>query len=382
MKHTLVKIKNKIALFKGDEKAERIELVQFEELGFEVVAQKDLYNVGDTAVFVMPDHSLSDLKIFDSYTQPGGDPKKSRLGSKNRVRAIKFNFHKGDGMPVFSQGILLPLNEVEAEIGKVKTLDDLEKLKIVKWEEPDDNSGSGLAKGASAPFPTGMYKTDETNWLNVSNKIGFPIHLVGSVKVDGSSITIYSNSNGSGIASRNQGKPLTFNKVVGRRDLTFFEKVKKFFGFPMPDVRIFEQVESDSDFVIAGKPYLEKLDAYCKANGVGIALRGELNGGSAKGSGNKNNPASKEGLNIKFFGADLYDTATRKMPDKDFRKLADSLGLNTVPQVFDQIFETREELEKVCNDYFAKNLIEGIVLRTPDSNFSAKFMNPAYDAVK
>jgi len=37
----IVTIKNKIPLFKGDEKAERIELIQLEENSFELVSQKD-----------------------------------------------------------------------------------------------------------------------------------------------------------------------------------------------------------------------------------------------------------------------------------------------------------------------------------------------------
>jgi len=35
-----------------------------------------------------------------------------------------------------------------------------------------------------------------------------------------------------------------------------------------------------------------------------------------------------------------------------------------------------------CNQYFKHNMIEGIVVRTPDSKFSAKIMNPEYDAKK
>jgi hypothetical protein len=94
------------------------------------------------------------------------------------------------------------------------------------------------------------------------------------------------------------------------------------------------------------------------------------------------NYVNKEKLNIKFFGADNYDVSTRKMSDTDFRKLAEVLELPLVPQIFDKTFETREDLEKECNMFFSNNMVEGIVIRTKDSNFSAKFMNPAYDAVK
>ena len=57
----IVTIKNKIPLFKGEEKAERIELIQLEENGFELVSQKDLYQIGDKAVYIQPDFCLSDI---------------------------------------------------------------------------------------------------------------------------------------------------------------------------------------------------------------------------------------------------------------------------------------------------------------------------------
>ena len=50
--------------------------------------------------------------------------------------------------------------------------------------------------------------------------------------------------------------------------------------------------------------------------------------------------------------------------------------------VFRKTFFSKEELVKECEDYFADNLIEGIVVRTMDHRFSAKFMNNLYDSKK
>ncbi|MGL4779905.1 MAG: hypothetical protein ACRCXN_03630, partial [Bacteroidales bacterium] len=56
----IVTIKSFSPIFKNGEEASRIQIVQLEELGFEVVAQKGLYQVGDKAVFIHPDYCLSD----------------------------------------------------------------------------------------------------------------------------------------------------------------------------------------------------------------------------------------------------------------------------------------------------------------------------------
>ncbi|MGK3945440.1 hypothetical protein ABK046_44755, partial [Streptomyces caeruleatus] len=95
-----------------------------------------------------------------------------------------------NGEVVYSNGILLPLKEVCESVPKFMSKENSfeEALGITKYEEPD-NSG-GLKLGATSPFPIGIYKTDESNIYNQLGRIEFPITLVGSEKVDGSSITI------------------------------------------------------------------------------------------------------------------------------------------------------------------------------------------------
>lgn len=387
---SIVTIKNKIPLFKGDEKANSIELIEFEENGFQVVSQKDLYSVGDNAVYIQPDYCVPDTLLFESFLRPNGDAKKCKLGSQNRIRAIKFNLHKGDGLPVYSQGILLPYDEVQVATGNKTMFVDFKldedtlstELGITKYVEPEDNGyKGGVNSGRSQQFPEGMYKTDETNINNLWHHIKFPIRLIGREKIDGSSITLYCREGKAGIASRNLDKPLVYKQITGKRKPTLFEKIKLLFGFKV-DLFNYEEVESDSDFVKYGKPYLALLELYCKASKRNIALRGELSGGSLKGSGNKNNPARNEAPNIKFFGADIYDFNTIRLPEDEFVHIINWIEGSTCKRVFDKTFNSKEELENECNTYFQTNLIEGIVVRTPDHNFSAKCMNLAYDAIK
>jgi hypothetical protein len=50
--------------------------------------------------------------------------------------------------------------------------------------------------------------------------------------------------------------------------------------------------------------------------------------------------------------------------------------------VFNKVFNSKEELLAECNNYFKDNMIEGIVVRTLNNNFSTKIMNLAYDEKK
>ncbi len=385
---TFVTVKAKIPLFKGEEEARSIDLLQFNEVDFEVVRQKDLSQVGDEFVLIHPDWCLPNWSLFNEYIAPGDDPKKSKLGSNNRVRAVKFNLHRGDGQPVYSNGILLSYEELQdyfQDKDIYKPFNELtsEDLGLTKWEEPENKSGGGNIGGSKSTFPTGLYKTDEPNVLNVN--LNFPDVYVGRVKVDGSSITIWYKDGKYGIASRNLGKPLTEQHVVGKRKPTWFEKVKSWFGYKT-DLFIYEEREATNDFVRIGKPYLDVLVAYCQKYKCNIALRGELCGKGLKGSGNKANPHANLEPQVLFYGGDWYDNVVERMTNFGFEQTL--LGLNGMsnvqfdacPVVFDDVFASKQELYDRCNEYFKTNLVEGIVVRNVAQ--SAKIMSLEYDAKK
>ena len=399
---SIVTIKNKIPLYKGDEQANSIEVIELEEVGFELVANKTLYQIGDKAVYIQPDYCVSDIPLFESFIRPNGDESKSMLGKieglPRRIRAKKFTLSKEpNGDPVYSNGILLPYYEVQEYLyhsnnikHKDTYLEDIEeklteKLGITKYEEPEPVSKSGLKSGQTeGKFPEGLYKTDEENinnlWNHIEKKIGYPITLVGTEKVDGSSITIGITPKipEGFICSRNLRKKLTIKKVTGRRNKKWYEKL---LFWTNPDLNLYTEVENDDDFVRYGKPYLDLLINSGETN---LIFRGELNGGKLKGSGNKNNPASKEQPNIKIFGLDKINEygEAEKVPYLLFKTECEKAGVPLVKEVFNKEFNSKEELLAECNNYFKTNMIEGIVVRTLDSKFSAKVMNLHYDSMK
>ena len=81
----IVTITNLIPVFKEGAEANAIQVAKFSfdnggECGFNVIAQKGLYEIGSKAIYIQPDYCLSENDLFMSFIAPGGDPKRSRLG--------------------------------------------------------------------------------------------------------------------------------------------------------------------------------------------------------------------------------------------------------------------------------------------------------------
>ena len=392
-------VKKLVPLYKGEEEALRIELMQFEEVGYEVVVGKNTYQKGDRVVFIMPDYCLSDIPLFADFIAPGGDPKKSYLGNINgeprRIRAKKFSFHKGDGMHVYSNGIVLQLGEVNGYLKNrdakgFKQAEDMPKymteaLGITKYEEPEVTGGGKTGNTRKGGFPSGVYKTDETNINNLWDKIKFPQVLTGTLKVDGSSITIgVTDKYPEGfIASRNINKSFTETKIIGKRNKNLWDYLM---FWKKPDLNIYETRPSEDIFVVHGMKYIKRM---LEEGYTNLILRGELHGTASKGSGNSRNPHAKLDPNILFFNIDKMENGiARKVNREDFRGISKKLYLDTVPEVFTTSFNSREEVEAVCEEVFQNYkhdynmLIEGIVLNSCDNQFSCKFMNNEYDSKK
>lgn len=407
---SIVTIKELKTLYKEGEPANAIELVKCEEHSFDIVVQKGLYNVGDKAIYIQPDYNLplpneegveNNLaqKLFIDFTLPGGEKNKSKLGKSGRIRAIKFNFFvESSSDPIYSMGVMLPIALVESKmnIADINTVDNLDEfLSITKYEEPE-TAYSGLNKGG---LPSGMYRTDETN-INNASRMFYPIKLTGTVKYDGSSVSIYyKNDNEKGICSRSLEKLLVQKSIVGYTDPNgnhvrkhydietnksgWFNETTNEFLTVIPEGYISIEKEVEDSFVILGKPVLDKLAKYCQDNDRQLVLRGELCGNGLKGSGNKLNPHAKLKQQIRFYGIDDYSSGvTKKLPLEDFYNITSELELNVCDVVFTKEFNDFEEIKTECENYFKDNIVEGIVLRNDNSSFSVKYMNSYYDSKK
>lgn len=421
----IVTISKKTPLFKDGNEAERIEMINFnfssgDKCGYNLVAQKDLYQIGDKAVYIQPDYCLSELSIFDTFTKPGGDVKKSRLGKNGRIRALKFNFNLENSTDaVYSFGVLMPLNEVAEFLNIVITEDtDLQELlQIIKYEEPE-SAGSGLTAGQ---FPSFMYKTDEPNCENLVDHIERVINegqeFGIALKHDGSSITVALKKDTNGeyeeyICSRGQWKKTDQTQVVKYTDSNgnvyhkylnqdtkergwYCDNTQEFFTDTQAIENNFEptlELVKDSWVDLArSSGLLERGLEYCKKYDLQLAFRGEIFGAGLKGSGNKLNPDASEKQTLRLFGIDDLSSGFAKRINYSSEHNLASVATN-IDVLFTPITvykaESYDDLIKKCKTIFDKyeaegKIIEGVVCRTMYTNdASFKVMNPLYDSKK
>lgn len=240
----LVTIEELIPIYKNGEPANAIEVVRIknsdgESIQYNIVAGKGLHIIGNKAVYIQPDYTIPLNDLFVEYHAPHGEPSKSRLGKKGRVRAIKFNFQfVGNTDPIYSNGILIPFvefeNWLERELGKenspihtmtlpfnidmVDTIETLmdgtatgkdlikhidfnglvfpyqEVLGVEKYVADESHQGGGHAGLEAGDRPSFLYKTDEETIENHKNTVDSCYEdkevLMFTIKRDGQSITI------------------------------------------------------------------------------------------------------------------------------------------------------------------------------------------------
>ena len=168
--------------------ADAIELAKVD--GWQVVVKKGEYQVNDLVIYLEIDSWVpNELAPFLSK---GKEPKEFEGIKGERLRTIKLR-------GCLSQGLILPIINGMIEGDDV---DDL--LNIKKWDRPLPAQLVGQAKGS---FPEFLRKTDQERAQNLQAEIAVE-HQLGSlfevtVKLDGSSITVYHKDGEVGVCSRN-----------------------------------------------------------------------------------------------------------------------------------------------------------------------------------
>lgn len=153
--------------------------------GWELVAKKGEFQVGDLCVYLEIDSLVPEDNPVFSFMKP----------RNFRVRTIKLR-------GVLSQGLALPL-EYFPEIDKdsVKEDDDVtELLKVVKYEVHDAKHSDGPPE-FTKPFPAIIQKTECTRIQNLRDYKDTLYYL--TEKLDGTSATFGYSGNGYKVCSRN-----------------------------------------------------------------------------------------------------------------------------------------------------------------------------------
>ena len=174
------------------EGADRIECVHV--LGWQCVANKGQFQVGDSCVYMEVDSFLPICEQFE-FLRSNSYRKSELLGEGFRLKTLNF---RGQ----ISQGLVQPLSilpEGEYQVGD----DVTELLRIKKWEVEERVTSSGTVIG---DFPDGIPKTDEFRVQSYPELINefkqVPMYYI-STKMDGTSVTMYWKAGQFGVCGRN-----------------------------------------------------------------------------------------------------------------------------------------------------------------------------------
>lgn len=237
--------------------------------GWWVVDQKDKYLPEDVVIYVSID-SWVPTEIAP-FLSKGAEPREYNGVKGERLRTVKL---RGQ----ISQGLILDFPaKLAIKIGAgpgAKFTDYIgqdmtEVLGIQKWEAPISPQLAGQVKGS---FPSFIRKTDQERIQNCFGDVAMPTQTDQyevTIKLDGSSCTIFYNEGELGVCSRNL------------------------------QLKINEENKENS-FVKMAQKVGPALEEYCKKHGRNLALQGELMGPGIQGN--------REGFkDTEFFVFDIFD---------------------------------------------------------------------------
>jgi RNA ligase (TIGR02306 family) len=308
--------------------------------GWLVVDTINKYQVNDLVIYCEVDswipHELA------PFLSKGQDPREYNGVKGERLKTVKL---RGQ----VSQGLLLPIElTFWRDIGTNVT----ESLGIQKWEPPIPSQLQGTMKGN---FPHFIPKTDQERCQNLRKDI-FETHkdeiYEVTVKLDGSSTTIYVKDGEVGVCSRN----IDLKETEGNS---------------------FWKAARDQNLIDA-------LQGYCEDMAMNLAIQGELIGEGIQG-----NPEKLKGH--RFFLFDVYDiTEGRYLEPFERYNVLDELkrggaDLEHVPiidqdvrvtQAYDTIDDLLEFAEGPSLNPQTKR--EGLVFKSCESNFTFKAISNSY----
>lgn len=323
--------------------------------GWDVVSKKGVHSVGDLIVYFEIDSFLPVRDEFE-FLRSSCFKSTKNLGDGFRVKTIKLRKQ-------LSQGLILPLAELfdDESISTLKEDDDVtEALGVQKYETAIPAQLAGVARGN---FPSFINKTDQTRVQSFvrkhryDEKEGRSVPLVSgdyevSLKLDGSSMTVYFNDGNTGVCSRNI-------------DLTLDED------------------NSSNTFVnVAQKEYLlDKVEMISKAVGYNVALQGELMGEGVQGN--------REGLvGTSFYLFDIYNISQQcYVSPKKRREIARQFDLKEAPIIYDSFKISSmknptdilsELLKEADRESINHKIAEGLVFKSNSDLLSFKVINNKY----
>jgi len=315
------------------EDADRIEVVAID--GWKVVARKDEFKTGDRCVYFEIDSFLPIQDEFE-FLRKSCFRSVQGLGDGFRLRTIKLRKQ-------ISQGLVMPIHDLlPARYKSAPDGTDVTKmLGVVLWEPPIPTQLQGKVRGN---YPSFIHKTDQDriqNCLKDFRKDWIDHIFETSVKLDGSSMTVFYNEGDFGVCSRNM-------------DLA--------------------ETEGNSFWQVAN---MHNLRAKLTDLGMNVAIQGELMGPGVQG----NRENLKE---IDMYVFDIYDIDNQRyMPASARMSLVHVLGLKHVPLIEQAIFSGFEDvgdfMRYTDRPSLHHSIAEGVVFKSiQDPDVSFKVINDGF----
>lgn len=328
-----------IAEKKAIEGADAIEAVRVN--GWWVVAKKNEFEVGDKCIYFEIDSFLPVIDTFE-FLRKSCFKSTQHLGDGFRLKTIRL---RGQ----ISQGLVIPVSHLD-KIGYRGSLElgtDLTKILMVKkYEAPIPAQLAGQVEGA---FPSFIPKTDQERCQNLVAEIKKAYDdsetFEVTIKLDGSSTTVFYNNEETGVCSRNLH--LKDNEANSRNT--------------------FIRVAHDTGLIDA----LNKMK-------INIAVQGEVMGPGVQGNREK---LEKPDL----FIFDIYDiNQGRYLFPSERMAMLDSLRSYGYRGQHVPVFETRTFLQTHEIDKLLKmaegpslkhDIREGLVFKSHTTDFSFKVIS-------
>lgn len=318
--------------------------------GWSVVAQKGIHCVGNTVLYFEIDSFLpeSDSR-FESFMKFGTQEFNGVRGHRVKTKRLR---------GVYSQGIIIPLSEFPEIVNPEYDTDYSEIVGVVKYERQEVTGYQGDAKGN---FPWFLRKSEQERIQNIYNKLSNSDvkeeYFVGTLKMDGSSITVFYidgeryDNQGFGACSRNQ-------------------ELKVDLETPLADQGKFLQGAINSDLFNKAKELHEVYGGY-------YAIQGELVGAGIQGNFEKFEQYEVFAYNI--FDIEAQDFVSYSV----FEEMATTVGLQCVPVLFRDEQILLEPMSKILEMADGKGLRapyrEGVVWKqTSGGNCQFKAISNKY----
>lgn len=307
--------------------------------GWTVVVKKQEFAAGDIVIFLEID-SWVPHEIAPFLTKAGDEPREYKGVKGERLRTVKLRGQLSQGLllkPTLFESVMQLL---EREGRKAFEADLSEMLGVQKWEPPLDLVKTAFVRGN---FPSEIRKTDQERVQNLVREVfETPANQEAeyeiTVKLDGSSMTVYRMGDEIGVCSRNQNLKLD---------------------------------QDGNQFVNAARAcgILEKL-ADLRQN---IAIQGELMGTGIQGN--------REGLDEHtFFVFDIWSIdEQRYLAGAERRAICENLGLRHVPVINERVSlkllgltDVEKMLAFADGPSLNNKIREGVVFKRCDGGFSFK----------